>query len=103
MAATSRAGSGSVVPEQTPAVLRYRLVAHDPGVLLQAACERRLVVVGEDVLAQRQHALHGGITLGYELDHAGRREAGQPGQELGQRHVAADREMVLEGEREQSV
>ena len=47
--------------------------------------------------------MHGGVALGHEFDDARRSEAGQPGQQLGKRNVASDRQMVLEREREQRI
>ena len=79
------------------------LAADDPSRRRQASREGRLIVVGEDVLPQRQHPVDRRIGLGHELDHAARCQTGQPGDGLVQRHVAADRQMVLEGERQHGV
>src|SRR3546814_16593774 len=70
--------SAAVVPEQTSALHRDGLAAHDARALLDRGGEGRLGVASEAVLAQRQHLLHRAVGLLHELDDATGREADPP-------------------------
>ena len=79
------------------------LLADDPCPLVDCGAERLLGVVGEDVLALRQQALDHRIALGRELDNAVRRHVHDPVDHHVERHVAADRDVMDEGQRDQRV
>src|SRR3546814_15110267 len=80
--------SAAVVPEQTSALPRDGLAAHDARALLDRGGEGRLGVASEDVLAQRQHLLHRAVGLLHALDAATGPEDDQPVHHLVDRTVA---------------
>src|SRR3546814_837224 len=95
--------SAAVVPEQTSALPRDGLAAHDARALLDRGGEGRLGVTSEDVLAQRQHLLHRAVGLLHELDDATGREADQPVHHLVERQVAPDGKVMIEGQRDDGI
>src|SRR5690348_4290263 len=60
-------------------------------------------VLIENVLAQPQQFDHHRIALGDELDHAARRESGEPRQHLSERYVARNRDVMNQRKRENAV
>src|SRR5688572_8942647 len=62
-------GSAAIEPDQQPAALPQFLLAHDARPPGDVGDEVVVVVLGEDVLAQRQQLLDHGIALVGALDH----------------------------------
>ena len=57
----------------------------------------------ENIFPHGQHSLHSGVILVDEFDNAVRGKRGNPANDLGQRHILANREMVFECECENGV
>src|SRR5690606_22573522 len=93
----------AVVLEQRASRRRNHSLRNDASAAAKRCLKHLFRIVGEDILAQCQHLLHGAVVLGDKLDDPDRGNADKPVNNVIKRHITSDRQMMLECKSDQCI